>query len=431
MEAKIIFKSLEQVDNQITYNQKRDFLEEIVNEFDDSLKKVLFIPPDFTRFHSNGGEITQILFELINEDCQKKILPALGTHSPLSDEEISVMFGKIPKKHFIVHDWRNEVVKVGTIPSEFIKELSEDKLNYSINVEINKEFVKENYDLIISIGQVVPHEVAGMANGNKNVLVGVGGRDMINKSHFLSACYGMERLIGKTDNPVRHLFTYAESIFLKEIPLLYILTVVSANNSGNVNLKGLYTSNDNRSFEKAAKLSQKINLTFLKDPISKIVVYLDPKEFKSTWLGNKAIYRTRMALEDNGDLIILAPGLKQFGEDDTIDQIIRRYGYRTSTEIIAAVKKNEDLQQNLSAAAHLIHGSSENRFNITYCPGHIKKNEIEGINYQYSDLFEALNVYNPTKLIEGFNRLPDKEEIFFIRNPAMGLWTVEEKFMQM
>lgn len=355
----------------------------------------------------------------------------MGTHSPLSDEEISVMFGKIPKKHFIVHDWRNEVVKVGTIPSEFIKELSEDKLNYSINVEINKEFVKENYDLIISIGQVVPHEVAGMANGNKNVLVGVGGRDMINKSHFLSACYGMERLIGKTDNPVRHLFTYAESIFLKEIPLLYILTVVSANNSGNVNLKGLYTSNDNRSFEKAAKLSQKINLTFLKDPISKIVVYLDPKEFKSTWLGNKAIYRTRMALEDNGDLIILAPGLKQFGEDDTIDQIIRRYGYRTSTEIIAAVKKNEDLQQNLSAAAHLIHGSSENRFNITYCPGHIKKNEIEGINYQYSDLFEALNVYNPTKLIEGFNRLPDKEEIFFIRNPAMGLWTVEEKFMQM
>lgn len=402
-----------------------------MNDFADSLKKVLLIPPDFTRYHSDCGDITQILFDLIKNNCQTKILPALGTHSPLTDEEISLMFGKIPKKHFIVHDWRNEVIKVGTIPSEIIKDLSEDKLDYSITVEINKELIKENYDLIISIGQVVPHEVAGMANGNKNVLIGVGGSDMINKSHFLGACYGLERMMGKIENPVRNLFNYAESNFFEEIPLLYILTVLTADNSGDMKLKGLYTGNNSRSFEEAAKLSQKINLTFLEEPISKIVVYLDSKEYKSTWLGNKAIYRTRMAIEDGGELIILAPGLKQFGEDNTIDRLIRKYGYRASSEIINVVKKNEDLHKNLSAAAHLIHGSSENRFNITYCPGHIRKNEIERVNYQYTDLSEALNVYNPNKLSEGFNQLPDGEEIFFIRNPAIGLWTVKEKFNQM
>lgn len=427
----IILKSLESIEKEITLNQKKKLLEELINEFDGSLKKILLIPPDFTRYHSKGGQITQVLYHLLKKNCQVKVLPALGTHSPLTDNEISVMFEGIPKERFMVHDWRNDVIEIGVVPQEVVEDLSEGKVNYSIKVEINKEILETNYDLIISIGQVVPHEVAGMANGNKNILVGVGGSDIINKSHFLGACYGMERMIGKSDNPVRELFDYAESTFLSDIPLLYILTVLTVDESGKPTLKGIYTGNDNQSFKKAAKLSQKINLTFLNNPIDKIVVFLDPTKFKSTWLGNKAIYRTRMALEDDGELIILAPGLKQFGEDKTIDQIIRKYGYRNSSEIINLVKKNEDLQQNLSAAAHLIHGSSENRFKITYCPRYIRKNEIERVNYQYKDLSEVINVYNPSKLKEGFNQLPDGEEIFFIRNPAIGLWTVEEKFKQM
>lgn len=360
-----------------------------------------------------------------------KILPALGTHSPMTNEEISIMFGKIPKKHFIIHDWCNEVTKVGIIPSEFIKDLSEDKLDYPITVEINNEVLKEKYDLILSIGQVVPHEVAGMANGNKNILIGAGGSDMINKSHFLGASYGLERMMGRTDTPVRQLFNYAEANFLEDIPIVYILTVVTTDICGNVNLKGLYAGDSRNSFVKATKLSQKANITFLKKPMDKFVVYLHPKEYKSTWLGNKAIYRTRMAVDNKGEVVILAPGLKQFGEDSTIDQIIQKYGYLSSAEIIKAVKINKDLQQNLSAAAHLIHGSSENRFKITYCPGHVEKNKIERVNYHYADLSESLTVYNPDKLNEGFNHLSNGEEIYFIRNPSIGLWVVEEKFNRM
>jgi nickel-dependent lactate racemase len=354
------------------------------------------------------------------------ILPALGTHTPLTNREIETMFGTIPKDRFITHDWRNDVIEVGTVPSELIKDLSEDRLDYSIKVEINKH-LKDNFDLIISIGQVVPHEVSGMANGNKNVIVGVGGSDMINKSHFLGACYGMERIMGRIDTPVRRLFDYAESYYLEDLPLIYVLTVLEKNKIGKMSLKGIYGGETQRPYKKAAQLSQKLNLTALDNSLEKIVVFLEPNEYKSTWLGNKAIYRTRMAMEDEGELIIIAPGLSRFGEDDIIDQLIRKYGYCSSREIIHAVRENKDLQENLSAAAHLIHGSSEGRFNITYCSNRITKQEIENVNYQFLNPKDILQ-YNPEKLIEGYNHLSNGEEIFFIENPATGLWTVKTKF---
>jgi hypothetical protein len=159
-----------------------------------------------------------------------------------------------------------------------------------------------------------------------------------------------------------------------------------------------------------------------------VVVYLDPAEFKSTWLGNKAIYRTRMAMADGGDLIILAPGLKEFGEDREIDRLIRKYGYRGTPATLAAVKANVELQKNLSAAAHLIHGSSEGRFNITYCPGRLTRQEIEGAGFRYADLKEMTRRYDPARLKDGWNTLDDGGQIFYISNPALGLWAHRGRF---
>ncbi|NOR33304.1 MAG: D-mannonate epimerase, partial [Bacteroidales bacterium] len=148
----------------------------------------------------------------------------------------------------------------------------------------------------------------------------------------------------------------------------------------------------------------------------------------STWLGNKSIYRTRMAIADGGELVVLAPGLKEFGEDAEIDRLIRKYGYQTTPEILKAVKENTDLQENLSAAAHLIHGSTEERFSVTYCPGHLSKEEIEAVNYQYEELDEMTARYDSGILKEGFNTMPDGEHIYYISNPALGLWSWTEKF---
>ena len=394
------------------------------------LKKVLIIPPDFTRFNSNAGPITAMLYDMLSPTAHIDIIPALGTHFPMTEKEIRTMFGdKIPLDRFIVHDWRNDVVSLGEVPGELIKEWSEGKLDYSVKVQCNK-CLFNGYDLIISVGQVVPHEVVGMANYTKNILVGVGGSDMINKSHFLGATAGLENLMGRNETAVRKLFNYGVHTYLSELPLVFIMTVMAKNHStGKMEMRGLYFGDNDDTFAEAVKLTQQVNLDMMDAPVKKVVVYLDPEEFKSTWLGNKAVYRTRMMIADDGDLIILAPALKQFGEDPTNDKLIRKYGYKGTPATLKAVAENEDLRQNLGAAAHLIHGSSEGRFKITYCPGPgVTKEEIESVGFAYGNLEEMTARYNPEKLKDGFNTLPDGEEIFYISNPALGLWALRSNF---
>jgi len=389
-------------------------------------KKVLAIPPDFTRYHSRAGELTKFAWEYYKEKMTD-ILPAIGTHFPMTKVEIEKMFQGVPLSLFREHNWRTDVVKLGEVPSEFINNVSEGKLNYSWPAQVNKLLVEGDFDLILSIGQVVPHEVIGMANYNKNIFVGTGGSEGINKSHFLGAVYGMERIMGRADNPVRRVLNYASDNFAKNLPIVYVHTVVGRDNNGNLVTRGLFIGDDVECFYKAAELSLKVNFQMLEEELKKIVVYLDPSEFKSTWLGNKSIYRTRMAIADEGELIVLAPGLREFGEDKEIDHLIRKYGYKTTPEILKFVDENEDLKNNLSAAAHLIHGSSENRFRIIYCPGHLSKEEIESVNFEYADLNEMLKKYNPEKLKDGFNEV-NGEKIYFISNPAIGLWAYRERF---
>jgi nickel-dependent lactate racemase len=389
-------------------------------------KKVLVVPPDFTRFHSRAGDITTLLYNYYKENL-KDILPALGTHSPLTDHEIEEMYKGVPKELFRVHDWRNDIVTVGTIPGDFVSKITNGALDYSWPAQLNKLVINGKHDLILSVGQVVPHEVVGMANYNKNLFVGTGGQEGINKSHFVGAVYGMERMMGKVDTPVRKLLNYASEHFISHLPVVYIHTVIGRDESGKLVIRGLYIGDDEEVFTLAAELSLKVNFIVVEKPLKKVVVYLDPSEFKSTWLGNKSIYRTRMAMADNGELIVLAPGLKEFGEDKEIDRLVRKYGYRGTPATLVALKENEELRNNLSAAAHLIHGSSEGRFSVTYCPGHLTQQEIESVNFKYGDLSQALKKYNPEKLKDGFNKLPGGEEIFYISNPAVGLWSSRER----
>jgi len=389
-------------------------------------KKVLVVPPDLTRFHSRAGDITTLVYNYYKENL-KDILPALGTHSPMTGKDISEMFRGVPGELFRVHDWRNDVVTVGTVPGEFVSEITEGRLDYSWPAQLNKLVINGGHDLILSIGQVVPHEVVGMANYNKNLLVGTGGPEGINKSHFIGAVYGMERMMGKADTPVRKLLNYASENFIPHLPVVYIHTVVGRDETGKLVIRGLYIGDDYEVFKLASDLSLKVNFTVLDKPLKKAVVYLDPTEFKSTWLGNKSIYRTRMAMADNGELIILAPGLKEFGEDKEIDRLIRKYGYRGTPATLKSTDDNFELKNNLSAAAHLIHGSSEGRFSITYCPGYLTKDEIESVNFRYADLKTMMEKYNPAMLLEGVNRLAGGEEIYYISNPALGLWASKDK----
>lgn len=392
------------------------------------LRRVLLLPPDFTRLHSWAGTLTSLLYERLKDRAEVQILPALGTHFAMTAEEIAVMFPGVPAGAFRVHDWRSGLTRLGEVPADFVAQVSQGRVHYPIFCEINRLLAEGRWDRILSVGQLVPHEVIGIANQNKNVFVGTGGQDTINKTHFLGAAYGMERIMGREKSPVRDVLNYMSERFAAHLPISYVLTVRAKDASGRLVTRGLYAGDDHACYLRGACLCRQVNLDLLDEPLRKAVVYLDPAEFKSTWLGNKAIYRTRMAMADDGELLILAPGVRQFGEDHEIDRLIRKYGYHGTPHTLKMVETNAELAANLSAAAHLIHGSSEGRFRITYATSHLTQAEVEGAGFAWADAADAMRRYDTARLHDGRNTMPDGEEIFFVSNPALGLWGLKSQF---
>ncbi len=408
-------------DAELSVADMRDFLQECVSHLPRGLKKALIVPPDFSRFHSGAGEVCSALYSMLAPGSDVSLLPALGTHRAMTASEIDTMFPGVPHERILIHDWQKDLACMGEVPGTRLKELSGGKVDYPVRVEVDPAVADPTNDVIFSVGQVVPHEVAGMAGGNKNILVGTAGGDTINKSHFLGAVCDMETIMGRVNTPVRALFNEAEDKFLGSLPLVYILIVRGVNSSGRLVTRGLFAGGSRDSYERAARLSQEVNITRV-PRLDKAVVFLDTGEFKSTWLGNKAVYRTRMAIADRGELLILAPGLVEFGEAEVFDRLIRKYGYRGTEATLRAVADDPELRDCLGAAAHLIHGSSEGRFKITYAPGGLSRGEIEGAGFEFADLAAAMKRYDPEKLKDGFNTMPDGERIYYISNPAIGLW---------
>ena len=387
----------------------------------DARNKVLVLPPDGTRAHAHAGELTRFAYEFLGDSIEA-IMPALGTHVPMTPEQLRAMFGDLPLERFRPHRWREDIVTLGEVPAEFVKEVSDNMVDYAWPVQVNRLLVEGGFDLILSIGQVVPHEVVGMANHSKNIFVGTGGAEGIHKSHFLGAAYGMEKMMGHADTPVRRVLNYAAEKIAPELPVVYVLTVVEAAADGTCPVRGLFIGDDAECFEAAAALSRKVNVFELEAPLARAVVWLDPDAYHSTWLGNKAIYRTRMAMADEGELIVLAPGVETFGEDPEIDRLIRKHGYCGTPAVRTAMEQDEALQNNLSAAAHLIHGSSEGRFTITYCPGGLTRKEIESVGFEYGDLEEEIKRFQPDGRSDGWYTDASGEPFYLITQPGLGLW---------
>ncbi len=384
-------------------------------------ERALLLPPDATRLFSRAGELTVLCHELLGNRVTD-IMPALGTHSEMKPHQLDHMFPGVPHELFRPHRWRDDVVTLGTVPATYVSKVTEGLYNKPWKAQVNKLLRDGGHDLIFSLGQVVPHEVIGMANYNKNVFVGTGGQDGINESHFLSAVYGIEQTLGRANTPLRQILNHAQDEFCQSMPLLYALTVIQQMPDGTLHTRGLYIGDDHETFFQAAELSREVNITQLDHAPKHVVAYLDPSEFKSTWLGNKAIYRTRLAIADGGRLTVLGPAVEEFGEDGEIDRLIRKYGYRTKAEILQLVEENEDLAANPSAAAHLVHGSHENRFEVVYAAGKLTADEIASVNYSPGDVNALMSRYDIHKLDDGWHTDIDGSEFYFIRNPALGLW---------
>lgn len=390
-------------------------------------RKVLLLPPDITRAHSGAGWITETIFNLLPKTCDTHVIPTLGQHVPHTDADNRWMFGNIPLDRIHVHDWRDGVTRLGTIPAEMVKEKTGGAADWEIPVEINTPTVTEPWDLIINVGHIVPHEVLGFANHNKNYFIGLGGKETICGSHLASAVYGIENNLGNLCTPVRACYNWAEEKFFGHMKDVYFQVTMQRDEEGNLVHSGVYVGEDVETYYMGARASREQNITVLDKPIKKIVAVMQADEFRATWVANKAIYRTRMAMADGGELLIIAPGVERFGEQPDVDQLIRKYGYCGTPEALELYRKNEDMQDLAHGTAHLLHGSTEGRFTVRYAPGNLTREEVESVHYEYADVNEAIARYNPETMKDGWNTMPDGEEVFFISTPSAGLWATKEK----
>ena len=390
-------------------------------------KRVLLLPPDITRAHSGAGWMTEELYNCFTGlGADVHLIPTLGQHIPHTPEQNRWMFGSVPEEKIHAHNWRGGSRVIGKVDASFVKEISKGKADWDIPVALNEMLLDGDWDIIINVGHIVPHEVLGFANHNKNYFIGLGGKEMICASHMMAACCGIENNLGQLITPLRHCYNKAENDYLGDLPDLYIEVVMGYDANGELRHTGFYAGDDLDTYLMGAEASRKQNITIV-PPLKKVVAVMQGNEFYSTWVANKAIYRTRMAMADGGELLIIAPGLCRFGEQADVDELIRKYGY-SGTENVLRLWKTEPILQDLThGTAHLIHGSSEGRFKITYAPGKLSKEEIESVGFGYADLAKTLERYNPASMKNGFNTMPDGEEVYYISTPSAGLWSTKEK----
>ena len=392
-------------------------------------RRVLLLPPDITRSHSGAGWVTEAFYKVFASNADVHLIPTLGQHVPHTPEQNRWMFGSVPEERIHAHDWREGSKTIGEVSADFVKEVSGGKADWAIPVSLNRLLLEGEWDLIVNIGHVVPHEVLGFANHNKNYFIGLGGKPTICASHMMAACCGIENNLGRPITPLRACYNRAESDYLGHLPDLYFQMVMAYNDQGRLSHTGVYVGDDVETYLAAADASRQQNIT-ITEPLKKVVAVMQGDEFHGTWVANKAIYRTRMAMADGGELLIIAPGVRRFGEQPEVDALIRKYGYVGTERIMRAWRDcpdGGDLKDLTHGTAHLIHGSSEGRFTITYAPGHLSAKEVRGVGFEYMDLRNALRRYDPARLSNGFNVLPDGGRIYFISTPSAGLWSTAER----
>lgn len=351
-------------------------------------------------------------------------MPTLGQHVPHTRDQNRWMFGTVPEDRIHVHDWRNGSRQIGEVPASYVSTVTAGRVDWPIPVSLSRFLLDESWDLILHVGHVVPHEVLGFASHNKNYFIGLGGKETICASHMMAASCGIENNLGCLKTPLRACFDRAEAELLARLPDAYLLLVMAHDDAGRLAHTGVYAGDDRETYLAAASASLRQNVTIV-PPLRKVVAVMQGDELQSTWVANKAVYRTRMALAAGGELLIIAPGLRRFGEQPEVDALIRRYGYAGTPRLLSLWRDGENggLHDLAHGTAHLMHGSTEGRFTVTYAPGHLSEAEIRSVGYNHADLAPMLERYDPARLRSGYNTMPDGEEVYFIPTPSAGLWS--------
>lgn len=308
-----------------------DMIVEIVNKALDNKgldgKRVLVITPDHTRTAPIPLMFKTLYGVLAGRTKKLDFLVALGTHPPMPMDHIYNLFGidanehkeKYPKSNFFNHHWKdpNSLTKIGTIPEKTIERISDGLFSMPVNLTINKMI--NEYDHIMIVGPVFPHEVVGFSGGNKYLFPGIAGQEIIDFFHWLGAIITSPKIIGTKYTPVRKVVDEAAS-YVKAEKSCFAMVV-----KGN-DLAGMYYGTPEDAWSEAADLSAKLHLTYV-DRTYHTVLSCAPKMYDDVWTGGKCMYKLEPVVADGGKLIIYAPHIDEISY--THGKILDEIGYHT------------------------------------------------------------------------------------------------------
>src|SRR5215203_2404323 len=315
--------------------------------------RVLAIIPDKTR-----DDNTHLLFPIANEFLMNRgvaafdALVAQGTHPPMSQAQKLAKIGDTDF-HGRLYDHRwdqpDELVTIGELSAERVRELTGGLIEQAVPVSINKLLEPENYDTVLVFGATVPHEVAGFAGGAKYFFPGVAGPELTHTTHWLGALAGIENIIGQVETPTRHLIEAAAAFV--PTPVIALTTVSTRDQSG-FKTRALFAGDLRGTVRRAAEVSQQVHVRYTGRRYKRVVALLDD-HYDELWVGGKASYKLGGIIERGGELIIYAPHLSAISA--THGALIEKYGYAPLERVRDMVEGSDELRANLCVAAHLAH----------------------------------------------------------------------------
>lgn len=356
-------------------------------------ERVLAIIPDKTR-----DDNTHVLFPIATEFLTKRgvasfdALVAQGTHPPMSETQKCTKIGADTfAGQLFDHRWDDptELITLGELSAETVKELTNGLIENAVPVSINKLLAPGIYDTVLVFGATVPHEVAGFAGGAKYFFPGVAGPELTHTTHWLGALAGIENIIGQVDTPTRRLIEAATDLI--EARIISLNTVVSRTSDDELVTYALFTGDIREAFRRAAEVSRQVHIRYTGRKYKKVVALLDP-HYDELWVGGKASYKLGAIIEEGGELIIYAPHLTRLSE--THGALIEKYGYAPLESVRDMLGISQELRENLCIAAHLAHvayagrlderGKVVPRYKITMATG-LDEETCRRVNLGYLD----------------------------------------------
>jgi nickel-dependent lactate racemase len=343
--------------------------------------RVLAVIPDRTR-----DDNTDVLFPILSQElagrrvAQFDALVAQGTHPPMSDAEKRAKIGADRSTlpligELLDHHWDrpSELTTLGTLTAAEIARLTGGLMSADVPVQLNARLAPGTYDLILVLGAVVPHEVAGFAGGAKYFFPGVAGPELTHLTHWLGALATIERVIGRVETPTRHVIEAAADRVTTPV---IGFTSVSTRTDAGLRTHALFTGGLRETVRQAAAVSAQVHIRYTGRRYRRVVALLDA-HYDELWVGGKASYKLGGIIEDGGELVIYAPHLT--GISTTHGAMIEKYGYAPLERVREMVEGSDELRANLCVAAHLAHvsyagrlaadGTVEPRYRITLASG--------------------------------------------------------------